>query len=77
MFSYASKNVFVKTKSDIDSRKCYWVPVHSCDANSKVCEGLGVFPSCDILGYLGYCAHMYVNGKMRPVETVPGMGERG
>jgi hypothetical protein len=24
-----------------------------------------------------YCAHMYVNGKMRPVEAIPGMGERG
>jgi hypothetical protein len=22
-----------------------------------------------------YYAHMYKNGKMRPVETVPGMGE--
>jgi hypothetical protein len=21
-----------------------------------------------------YCVHMYVNGKMRPVETIPGMG---
>jgi hypothetical protein len=24
-----------------------------------------------------YCAHMCVNGKMRPVETIPGMGGRG
>jgi hypothetical protein len=24
-----------------------------------------------------YCVHMYVNGKMRPVETVPGMGAEG
>jgi hypothetical protein len=23
-----------------------------------------------------YCAHMYVNAKMIPVETVPGMGKR-
>jgi hypothetical protein len=22
-----------------------------------------------------YCAHMYVNGKLRPVETIPGIGE--
>jgi hypothetical protein len=22
-----------------------------------------------------YCVHMYVNGKMRPVETIPGTGE--
>jgi hypothetical protein len=22
-----------------------------------------------------YCVYMYVNGKMRPVETIPGMGE--
>jgi hypothetical protein len=22
-----------------------------------------------------YCTHMYVNGKMIPVETIPGMGE--
>jgi hypothetical protein len=22
-----------------------------------------------------YCVHMYVNGKMRPLETIPGMGE--
>jgi hypothetical protein len=22
-----------------------------------------------------YCVHIYVNGKMRPVETIPGMGE--
>jgi hypothetical protein len=22
-----------------------------------------------------YCVHLYVNGKMRHVETVPGMGE--
>jgi hypothetical protein len=21
-----------------------------------------------------YCVHMYVNGKMRPVETIPGLG---
>jgi hypothetical protein len=21
-----------------------------------------------------YCVHMYVNGKIRPVETIPGMG---
>jgi hypothetical protein len=21
-----------------------------------------------------YCVHMYVNGKMRPVEMIPGMG---
>jgi hypothetical protein len=24
-----------------------------------------------------YCVHMYVNGKMRPVETIPGLGEEG
>jgi hypothetical protein len=24
-----------------------------------------------------YCLHMYVNGKMIPVETIPGMGGRG
>jgi hypothetical protein len=23
-----------------------------------------------------YCVHMYVNGKMTPVETIPGMGQR-
>jgi hypothetical protein len=23
-----------------------------------------------------YCAHMYVNGKMRTVETIPGMGDK-
>jgi hypothetical protein len=23
---------------------------------------------------INYCAHMDVNGKMRPVETIPGMG---
>jgi hypothetical protein len=23
-----------------------------------------------------YCVHMYVNGKMIPVETIPEMGER-
>jgi hypothetical protein len=23
-----------------------------------------------------YCVHMYVNGKMRPVETIQGLGER-
>jgi hypothetical protein len=22
-----------------------------------------------------FCVHTYVNGKMRPVETIPGMGE--
>jgi hypothetical protein len=22
-----------------------------------------------------YCVHVYINGKMRPVETIPGMGE--
>jgi hypothetical protein len=21
-----------------------------------------------------YCVHMYINGKMKPVETIPGMG---
>jgi hypothetical protein len=21
-----------------------------------------------------YCVHVYINGKMRPVETIPGMG---
>jgi hypothetical protein len=21
-----------------------------------------------------YCVHMFVNGKMRPIETIPGMG---
>jgi hypothetical protein len=24
-----------------------------------------------------YCVYMYVNGKMRPVETIPGMGGGG
>jgi hypothetical protein len=24
-----------------------------------------------------YCVYMYVNGKMRPVESIPGMGMRG
>jgi hypothetical protein len=24
-----------------------------------------------------YCVHMYINGKMIPVETIPGMGGRG
>jgi hypothetical protein len=24
-----------------------------------------------------YCARMYENGKMRPVETIPGIGGRG
>jgi hypothetical protein len=24
-----------------------------------------------------YCVHMNVNGKMKPVETIPGMGEEG
>jgi hypothetical protein len=28
-------------------------------------------------GKYGANVHMYVNGKMRPVETVPGMRERG
>jgi hypothetical protein len=23
-----------------------------------------------------YCVHMYVNGKMRSVEAIPGMGQR-
>jgi hypothetical protein len=29
--------------------------------------------------YTIFCVHMYVSGKMRPVETIPGMrgGERG
>jgi hypothetical protein len=22
-----------------------------------------------------YCVHMYVNGKITPIETIPGMGE--
>jgi hypothetical protein len=24
-----------------------------------------------------YCVHMYLNEKMRPIETIPGMGEGG
>jgi hypothetical protein len=24
-----------------------------------------------------YCVQIYVDGKMRPVETIPGMGEGG
>jgi hypothetical protein len=24
-----------------------------------------------------YCVHMYVNGKMIPVETIPGLGGEG
>jgi hypothetical protein len=24
-----------------------------------------------------YCVHRYENGKMRPVETIPGTGEEG
>jgi hypothetical protein len=24
-----------------------------------------------------YCIHMYINGKMRPVQTIPGIGGRG
>jgi hypothetical protein len=24
-----------------------------------------------------YCVHMYVNGKMIPIETIPGMEEEG
>jgi hypothetical protein len=24
-----------------------------------------------------YCVHMFVNGKNIPVETIPGIGERG
>jgi hypothetical protein len=24
-----------------------------------------------------YCVHMYVNGKMIPIEITPGMGEKG
>jgi hypothetical protein len=23
-----------------------------------------------------YCVHLYINGKMRPIETIPGMGGR-
>jgi hypothetical protein len=23
-----------------------------------------------------YCVHVYVNGKLRPVETIPGIGYR-
>jgi hypothetical protein len=23
-----------------------------------------------------YCVHMYVNGKMKPVETIPGTGDK-
>jgi hypothetical protein len=30
---------------------------------------------CGRLIQCKYCVHMHVNGKMRPVETVPGMGE--
>jgi hypothetical protein len=26
------------------------------------------------VGGCKYCIHMYVNGKMRPVETISGMG---
>jgi hypothetical protein len=28
-------------------------------------------------GRIQYCTYMYVNGKMRPVETIPGMGKKG
>jgi hypothetical protein len=32
---------------------------------------------CERVNICKYCVHMYENGKMRPVETIPGMwGER-
>jgi hypothetical protein len=34
-------------------------------------KGVGVWIYCK------YCVHMYVNGKMGPVETIPGMGGGG
>jgi hypothetical protein len=37
-------------------------------------EGVGLWVCVHIHKY---CVHMYVNEKMRLVETIPGMGERG
>jgi hypothetical protein len=39
-------------------------------------EGEDIRKGCGRVNMVEYCALMYENGKMRPVETVPGMGER-
>jgi hypothetical protein len=34
-----------------------------------------VVPLCRKVNVCKYCVHMYINVKMIPVETIPGMGE--
>jgi hypothetical protein len=39
-------------------------------------RGEKVEKECKRVNMGKYCVHMYINGKMIPVETVPGMGRR-
>jgi hypothetical protein len=47
-----------------------WGRAGTSGKRKKVGKGVGGGLWCT------YCVHMYVNGKMRPVETVPGMEHR-
>jgi hypothetical protein len=42
-------------------------------------KGKDVRKGCKRVNTCKYCVHMYVNGKVRHVETIPGMsgGEKG
>jgi hypothetical protein len=40
-------------------------------------KGKDVGKRCRRVNIVQYCVHMYVNGKVRPVETIPGWGRKG
>jgi hypothetical protein len=40
-------------------------------------RGGDIRKGCRRVNMVEYYALMYENGKMRPVETIPGVGERG
>jgi hypothetical protein len=40
-------------------------------------RGKDIRKRCKRVNVVKYYVHMYVNGKMRPVETIPGLEEGG
>jgi hypothetical protein len=54
---------FTKWRTGGQNRSCQW------EGGGSGKKGMGGWI------WYKYCVHMYVNGKMIPVETIPGMGK--
>jgi hypothetical protein len=74
-YIYTIENYSAKKKNEIMSFAGKWMALDiiilSVKSQTQVNKG------CRRANTVKYCIHMYENGKMRPVEAIPGMWAEG